>query len=66
MCLGTVVVDSPASPAEVSDVAEIAMEGGTARVTTLFGEEIVFENVVLRRIDMRRGVSITLEHPASK
>ena len=61
MCLGTVLVDRSTDRQEVSDVAEISLEDGTARITTLFGEEIVFENVVLRHIDMRRGVSITLE-----
>ncbi len=62
MCLGTVVVANNARPAvEVADVAQITFEGPNAFVTTLFGEEHEFAGVTIQRVDMQRGVIITLQ-----
>lgn len=62
MCLGKVVVHQPVSaPREVSDVVDVTFDAAQARVRTLFGEEHSFPGVSIRRIDMERGVVITLD-----
>ncbi|HEY0331007.1 MAG TPA: CooT family nickel-binding protein [Rhodopseudomonas sp.] len=62
MCLGTVVVSRTASTGavEVKDVTAISFEPGAVRVSTLFGDEQLFLGVSIQRIDMQKGVIVTL------
>lgn len=63
MCLGTVVVTRAASARaiEVKDVTAIGFEpGAVVRVSTLFGDEQLFSGVSIQRIDMQKGVIVTL------
>ncbi len=61
MCLGTVVVTRPALPSlEVRDVTSISFTGSAVLVTTLFGEEHSFAGVSIQRIDLQKGVNISL------
>lgn len=61
MCLGTVVVTRLASPpVEVRDVTSISFADSAALVTTLFGEEHSFAGVSIQRIDLQKGVNISL------
>jgi len=62
MCLGTVVITraAPASAVEVKDVTAIGFEPGAVRISTLFGDEQLFSGVSIQRIDMQKGVIVTL------
>ncbi len=61
MCLGTVVVTRQAAASvEVRDVTSISFADSAALVTTLFGEEHRFAGVSVARIDLQKGVTISL------
>jgi predicted RNA-binding protein len=66
MCLATVTVTrAPSPPVEVKDVTTVDFEDGYVLVSTLFGEEHRFAGVAIRKIDTRKGVTISFEEEQS-
>lgn len=66
MCLGTVVVSRETLPSlEIRDVTTVSFAGSAALVTTLFGEEHSFAGVSIQRIDLQKGVTISLVEETS-
>ena len=62
MCLGKVIVTgSDGAPREITDVVDVAMDGGNVKICTLFGEQHDFAGVSIEHIAMRSGVVISLE-----
>ncbi len=62
MCLGKVIVTgSGDGPREITDVVDVAMDGGNVKISTLFGEQHDFVGMSIEHIAMRSGVVISLE-----
>jgi hypothetical protein len=62
MCLGIVVLpgNGTTPDMELTEVLDVVIEAGRARIRTLFDEIHDVPDVAIRRIEMQRGLTITL------
>ncbi len=62
MCLAKVMVSkSTGDNLEFADVVDVADNGQTLTIATLFGEEFSFDGMVIARVDLQSGKIFVVE-----